>query len=294
MNIPRISIGTAGFANMYENITLDECSKIVNKAIIHKYSYFDTAPYYGNGQSEEILGKCLKNYSRDKFFISTKAGRIGNEFKYGYYDIIQSVMKSLKRLGIKYIDIVFIHDIECCKALNIILEESLPALKYLQNQGFVKYIGISGLYLNQLNYVSDNFKIDYILTYCCYTLINNSLTKYSDKWKEQNIKIIQGGVTSMGLLTPQGPPRWHPASYDIKAVCNKLNHFCSEKNINIVEKAFYYTYQNPNIDTILLGITSVNQLDQYIDWVNRLYCNNKIYINTLVEMSKLIHNKLWN
>ena len=63
---------------------------------------------------------------------------------------------------------------------------------------------------------------------------------------------------------------------------------------DIVEKAFYYTYQNPNIDTILLGITSVNQLDQYIDWVNRLYCNNKIYINTLVEMSKLIHNKLWN
>ena len=49
MNIPRISIGTAGFANMYENITLDECSKIVNKAIIHKYSYFDTAPYYGHG-----------------------------------------------------------------------------------------------------------------------------------------------------------------------------------------------------------------------------------------------------
>ncbi len=294
MNIPRISIGTAGFANFYEPMTFDDCTKIVDKAIIHKYNYFDTGPEYGNGKSEEILGRCLQKYNRDRYFISTKAGKVGNEYKYGYYDIIQSVMNSRKRLGVKYIDIVFITDIEFACSLKFIIQESLPALKFLKDQGFIKHIGISGLYLEQLNYISENFNIDFILSYCCYTLINNSLIKYCDIWKKRNIKIIQGGVTSMGLLTPQGPPKWHPSDYQIKATCNKLNQFCSEKKINIVEKAFYYTYQNSYIDTILLGVTTPSQLDEYTDWINNFYYNNKLYINTLVEMSEPIHNKLWN
>ena len=289
----RLSIGTAGFGNEYELMDELECKKIIDKALTNRLIYIDTAPHYGNGLSENILGKCLKKHSRETYIISTKAGRMGNTFDYSYMGIRQSVFNSLKRLELKYIDIVYLHDIEYASSLDIILKESLPALAYLQKQGYIRYIGVSGLYLNQLDYIIYNYPIQYVLTYCCYTLINDSLKNYAPKWKDKGVTIVQGGVTSMGLLTPIGPPDWHPASYDIKSICKKITNFCNENNINIVEKSFYYSYLYTKIDYLLVGVTSVKQLEEYIHWLDHLYTNNKTFINTLLEMATPIKNKLW-
>lgn len=293
MELPRIGVGTAGFSGIYNEITLYECGNIVDKAITNKFNYFDSSPFYGNGRSEKILGSCLIKYSRDKYFISTKAGSCNGKYKYGYYDITNTIMNSLKNLKVKYFDMVFIADIDKCVSLDYVLKESLPALLYLKKNGFIRKIGISGILLEQLDYVSSNFNIDCIMTYCCYTLINDTLLKYISKWKSNNIIIVQGGVTSMGLLTPQGPPIWHPASNDIKLYCKKMNEYCNNKNIDIVEKAFYFTYLNKNINIILLGITNVKHLDNYIDWLHRTYHNNQTHIQTLIKLAKPIHNKLW-
>lgn len=293
MELPRIGIGTAGFCGIYNEITPQECGNIVDKAIANKFNYFDSSPFYGNGRSEKILGNCLIKYNRDKYFISTKAGSSSGRYKYGYYDITNTVMNSLKNLKVKYFDMVFIADIDRCSSLDYILKESLPALLYLKRNGFIRKIGISGIILEQLDYVRTNFDIDCIMTYCCYSLINNSLINYIPKWKSDNITIVQGGVTSMGLLTPQGPPCWHPATDDIKECCKNLTEFCKNKRINIVENAFYYTYLNSDIDIILIGVTNVNHLYNYIDWIQHIYSNNKEHIQTLVEMAQPIHNKLW-
>lgn len=293
MELPRIGIGTAGFSGIYNNITAQECGNIVDKAIANKLNYFDSSPFYGNGCSEKILGNCLTKYNRDKYFISSKAGNCNGQYKYGYYDVTSAVMNSLKNLGIKYFDIVFIADIDRSPSLDYILKESLPALMYLKQNGFVRKIGISGIMLEQLDYIRSKFDIDCIMTYCCYSLINNTLLNYVSKWKNDNITIVQGGVTSMGLLTPQGPPCWHPASDEIKICCRKLNEFCHNKNINIVENAFYYTYLNKDIDIILIGPTAITQLNNYIDWLQQIYSNNKEHILTLVQMARPIQNKLW-
>lgn len=293
MELPRIGIGTAGFSGIYNEITPQECGSIVDKAMVNKFNYFDSSPFYGNGRSEKILGNCLIKYNRDRYFISTKAGSCNGKYKYGYYDITNTVMNSLKNLKLKYFDMVFIADIDKCVSLDYVLKESLPALLYLKKNGFIKKIGISGILLEQLDYVSSNFNIDCIMTYCCYTLINDTLTNYISKWKSNNITIVQGGVTSMGLLTPQGPPTWHPACSDIKVCCKKMNEYCSNKNIDIVEKAFYFTYLNRDIDIILLGITDVKHLDNYIDWLQKVYYNSQTYIQKLIELAKPIHNKLW-
>ena len=64
-------------------------------------------------------------------------------------------------------------------------------------------------------------------------------------------------------------------------------------NINIVEKSFYYSYLYAKIDYLLVGVTSVKQLEEYIHWLDHLYTNNKTFINTLLEMATPIKNKLW-
>ena len=129
----------------------------------------------------------------------------------------------------------------------------------------------------------------YDLVYCCYTLFNNSLDNYSKKWKEKGIKIINGGVTSMGLLTNIGPQKWHPCSEEIKNICKKASDYCISNGINITEAAFHFVNNNNDIDTILIGVTTITELYDYMSWKNDIYIIDKIIFDIL----KPIQNKLW-
>ena len=288
MSVNKLALGTAGFGNEYQNMTLDQCKEIITKCLENGITYFDTAPHYGKGKSEIILGKCIKDIDRNKFRISTKVGRVGNKFDYSSEEIIKSINRSLERLNLEYFDIVFVHDIEFAKSLDYVLEITIPTLLNLKKKGIIKNIGISGLYLDKLDYlISNSEDIDYILSYCCYTLLNNTLEKYVDKWTKKSVKIIQGGVTSMGLLTEQGPQSWHPASKKIKKRALDLIHFYKENNLNIVEYAFHFTNLSYNrIENILVGVTNINQLEQYLIW-------NTKKISNLSEIKTDLSDELW-
>lgn len=110
-------------------------------------NYIDTAPYYGEGQSEEIIGKALKGINRKAYYIATKIGRYTTDFDtmfdYSAKKTRDSVEKSLQLLGVDYIDVVQIHDIEFVPTLDTILNEALPTLQQLKKEGKIRHIGVS-------------------------------------------------------------------------------------------------------------------------------------------------------
>jgi L-galactose dehydrogenase len=295
-DISKLSIGCAGFGNEYEDMSIETSKSIVNMAIKNGINYFDTSPFYGETKSELVLGECIKDIPRESYFISTKVGRYSNsEFNYGYDSVIKSVYGSMNRLGIEVIDLVQCHDIDFCDSLNIIINETLPALEKLKKDNKIRYIGITGLHLSQLDYVikKSNVKIDTVLTYCNYTLFNDTLNLYSKDWLRKGIKIIQGGVTSMGLLTTQGPQDWHPAPELIKSTCKEVVNNCVQKKINITEIAFKHVFNNNEIYSLLIGVTNLEQLNEYLNWCNN---TNENYLNLIIfikDKFKLIHNCLW-
>ena len=301
MNFPtfptfsKISLGTSQFGNGDYKMSYNYCKAIIDKALSNKINYIDTSPYYGDGKAEDMVGKCLKNVTRDRYIISSKAGRNSDKtYSYRYYDIANSVMKSIQRLGCGYIDILFINDIEYAENIDIIIQESLTALLYLKRQGYIKYIGLSGFYLKKMNYVIERSScIDYVLSYGCYTLINDTLNHFAPGWNSKNIKIIQGGVTNKGLLSNNVVNCNTSVSYQEQDICKKMNDFCHVNKVNIVEKAFYFTLAYKRISTILVGINSVDELEEYMNWLDKEYSNNNRFINTLIEMSKPIKNKEW-
>ncbi|MBR1375661.1 MAG: aldo/keto reductase [Cardiobacteriaceae bacterium] len=123
---------------------MQECNK---KAIELGINYFDTANIYTNGDSEEYLGKVLRelNIKRDEVVIETKV--FFNEGKLSRKAIFAEIDKSLKRLNMDYVDIYMIHRFDYDHSM----EETMHALHELVGMGKVRAIGASAMYAYQFH-----------------------------------------------------------------------------------------------------------------------------------------------
>lgn len=73
--ISKLSLGASSFGNAYGPVKNEaECHEVIMKAIKAGINLIDTAPWYGHGQSEEILGRAFKNIPRNAYYVSTKVG----------------------------------------------------------------------------------------------------------------------------------------------------------------------------------------------------------------------------
>lgn len=109
--------------------------KAIKYAIDSGITHIDTAENYANGHSEELIGKAILGYDRNKLFIVSKVGRT----KLKYNDLLQSANESLHRIGTDYLDLFLIH----APSLEIPIEESMRAMNKLYTDGKIKNIGVS-------------------------------------------------------------------------------------------------------------------------------------------------------
>src|SRR4051794_8220183 len=120
----------------------DESIRIIHAALDAGINFIDTADVYSRGESEEIVGKALKD-RRDDVILATKVhGRMGddvNQFGNSRRWIIREVEDSLRRLQTDWIDLYQIHRPE----QDTDVDETLGALTDLVHQGKVRYIGSS-------------------------------------------------------------------------------------------------------------------------------------------------------
>ena len=123
-------------------------------------NFIDTSPFYGRGMSEVLLGVALRDVPRDRYILGTKLGRYDRaHFDFSARRVVESVDVSLHRMGVDHLDICLCHDIEFVD-MSQIVEETLPALRQLQQQGKVRFVGISGYPMKMFRYVLDRTDLD--------------------------------------------------------------------------------------------------------------------------------------
>lgn len=237
MLVSNIGLGCGSLGSLYGAVDEEEGIKIVQYAIKAGVNFVDTAPWYGQGQSETIVGKGLKGIPRQAYYLATKVGRYELDylkmFDFSYKKTIESVNTSLERLGVDYIDIIQIHDCEFASSYDILIKETLPALQTFVDSGKCKYIGITGYPLKMFEDViklnNSKFNLVSILSYCHYTLYDKSLLSKLDFFDSHQIGVINAAPIAMGLLSPDGPPQWHSASPKLKKKCQEASEFCKKK-----------------------------------------------------------------
>src|SRR5215218_548351 len=164
LNVPILSFGASSLGQEFRTVTLDEAAKSVRVALDCGLNFIDTSPFYGRGMSEVLLGVALKGVPRDSYTLCTKLGRYDlAHFDFSAKRVAESVDVSLHRLGTDHLDICLCHDIEFVE-LDQIVEETLPALRKAQQQGKVRFVGISCYPMKAFRYVIERAEVDCVLS----------------------------------------------------------------------------------------------------------------------------------
>ncbi len=285
MRVSALSFGASSLGGVFHGIREEEGIRAVHVAVDNGINFIDVSPYYGHLKAEQVLGKALREIPRDKYYLSTKVGRYGkdgvNMWDYSAERVTRSVYESMERLGIDYIDLINVHDIEFQAALpgglQKVVDETLPALVKLRDEGIVRHVGITDLQPENLQWVIDHSPkgtVESILCFCHYSLNDDMLTDYLDYFEERGIGVINASPFSMGLLSSRGAPDWHPAPESLRDACKRAAEYCAAQGYPIEELAIQFAVSlSPRIATTLFSsaspanvLRSISYVEKPIDW----------------------------
>ena len=246
---------------------LDEALRSVHVALEHGMNLIDTSPFYGRGMSEVLLGLALRDVPRESYLLCTKLGRYDlDHFDFSARRVKESVDVSLHRLGTDHLDIALCHDIEFVPMQQIV-DETLPALKEVQKQGKVRYIGFSGYPQKIFKFIIDQIDVDCVLSYNQYTLQN---TRFMDETvpylQSKGVGVMNAGPFSARLLTDAPLPAWLKEPESVKEAARNVSLLCRERGSDIAKCALQFSTANPAITTTIAGSANPENIRKWAQW----------------------------
>lgn len=272
VTVPKLGLGTAPLGGWPTAVPEDQALATMRRAWNEGIRYFDTAPFYGHGLSEERLGVVLADKERDEFTLSTKIGRLLKSgdpdtslfegtpplepvFDFSKEGIHESLAASRKRLMFDEIDIALIHDPDDYHDQAI--EEAYPALAELREDGELSAIGVGMNWAKPLAKFAQEGEFDCFLLAGRYTLLEqDSLDSLLPIAEKQNVSIIAGGVYNSGLLVDPGPDAtydYEPATEDVVEKALTLQKVCNEFDVPLRAASLQFPLAHPAVRSIVVG-----------------------------------------
>ena len=268
LQLPILSFGASSLGQEFRSVTLDDALRSVRVALDSGLSFIDTSPFYGRGLSEVLLGIALRDVPRDSYILSTKIGRYDlNHFDFSAKRVAESVDVSLHRLATDHLDLVLCHDIEFVEMQQIV-DETLPALRKIQQSGKVRFIGFSGYPQKIFRTICDQTPVDCVLSYNQYTLQN---TRFADETlpylQGKGIGAMNAGPFSARLLTNAPLPKWLKEPENVKAAARAAAEHCTKKGIDLAKLALQFSCAHPGITTTIAGSANPENIRKWAQWL---------------------------
>ena len=270
LELPILGFGASSLGQEFRAVTLDEALASVHVALDCGLNFIDTSPFYGRGMSEVLLGIALKNVPRNRYWLCTKLGRYDlAHFDFSAKRVVESIDVSLHRLGTDHLDIVLCHDVEFVP-LRQIVDETIPALRRVQQQGKLRYIGFSGYPMKIFRTICEQIDVDCVLSYNQYTLQN---TRFADEvipyLKGKGVGIMNAGPFNARLLTSAPLPAWLKEPEEVRAAAHRAADFCASRGVDIAKLALQFSIANPDITTTLAGSANPANIRQWAEWAQQ-------------------------
>jgi aryl-alcohol dehydrogenase-like predicted oxidoreductase len=302
---------------MWGGAERNESVSAIKAAYENGVTSIDTAPVYGQGLSEEIVGEAIKDLPRDKVQILTKyglqwKGKNGefyfrskdnqgldiDIYKYaGKESVIAECEASLKRLGTDYIDLYQIHWPDPTTPIH----ETMEAVEMLIQQGKVRFAGVCNYSTEQMQEAEKTVKL--VANQVPYSMVNRKIEEVVVPYCLANKKsILAYSPMERGLLTGKIKPGYQFSAGDHRAglkyfspgniiqvnlFLDKIKHIAEDKGITLSQLVLKWTIEKPGITIALAGARNAGQAAQNAKAANvKLHAEEMNYIN--MQLNELI------
>jgi L-glyceraldehyde 3-phosphate reductase len=291
IQLPAISLGL--WQNFGGDTPLEQSREIVRRAFDLGITHFDLANNYGPpyGSGEETFGRLMHDDLapyRDELIVSSKAGYDMWPGPYGEWGsrkyLLASLDQSLKRLGLEYVDIFYSHRFDP----DTPLEETMGALDTAVRQGKALYVGISSYTAEQTvkaTRILRELGTPLLIHQPSYSLLN--------RWIEPELLGVLGaeGIgcivfspLAQGMLTdrylngiPEGSRATKSGSLSTNMLTDEtlakvraLNEIAQRRGQTLSQLALAWTLRDPRVTSTLIGVSSVEQLENNLGALERL------------------------
>jgi D-threo-aldose 1-dehydrogenase len=283
VEVTRLGLGTAPLGGWPAAVTREQGTATVARAWDLGVRYFDTAPFYGSGHSEQMVGSVLASRPRNEFTLSTKVGRLlvpgapeaslyegGLPFTpvydFSYDATLQSLSESRERLGLDRIDIALIHDPD--EHHDAALAGSYRALVDLRTEGTIGAIGVGMNWSEPLARFAEEGDFDCFLVAGRYTLFEqHSLDDLLPLAVSRGISIIAGGIYNSGLLANPRPGTFYdyaPAPEELVQRAQRLEVVCNGFGVTLRAAALQFPLAHPAIACIVVGARTPAEMEENV------------------------------
>ncbi len=279
LQVTRLGLGCAPLGNLYEGFSDAQAIATVDAAWDVGIRWFDTAPLYGHGLSEQRLGGALRRRPRDSYILASKVGRLLEPgidpdtifadvprvrpvFDFSYDGALRSFEASLQRLGVDRLDVLHAHDPDDHEAEAI--DGAFRALRRLRDE---KVIGAIGAGMNQsamLTRFVERGLVDCVLVAGRYSLLDQSaLADLLPAAQHHGVAVIAAGVFNSGLLANPRPGATYdymPADAALIERAQQLEQICARFAVPLRAAALQFPLQHPAVTCVLSGARSPEEI----------------------------------
>ena len=280
LEVSVIGLGTWGIGSeFYGKVDDSRSIATIRQGIESGINLIDTAPAYGKGHSEEVVGKAIEGY-RDEVILATKVGtyKEGEDF---FRDlspeaIRNQIERSLSRLKVDYIDLYQIH----WPDPDTPLEKSVKELVKLQEEGKFKYLGVSNFGTSLMEEISE--MTDIVSLQPQYSILNREIEdEILPYTRENNMGVLAYGPLGGGILTgkytdtEQAPelkkddkrsefypffqePKWS----QVKKLVGVLENIAETREVPIPQVSLNWVRQQPGVTSVLVGAKTPEQASE--------------------------------
>lgn len=205
LRVSKIGTGLWQASNAW-NAVEEDVIEAVGTAKEKGINFLDTAEAYGKGNSERVLGKALKKYGRENFFVATKVA--GAHLRYD--ELQRAASASIKRLGVDYIDLYQIHWPDPWE--QIPMSQTFRAMKKLHEEGKIRAVGVSNFAVRDMEEAQGILgDLPIVSNQVRYNLLQRNIEEEVVPFcKKNNISIIAWSPLAQGVLTGKYNPEHIP------------------------------------------------------------------------------------
>lgn len=279
--VTELGMGTAPLGGLYTPVSEEVALETLEAAWASGVRLFDTAPLYGNGLSERLLGSFLKFKPREEYVLATKVGRrlraptlqAGEGmppdrpvFDFSYDGVMRAFEESLMRLGAERVDILHIHDPD--NHYRDALAGAYKALDNLRSQGAIKAVGAGMNQSEMLVRFARDGVFDCFLLAGRYTLLDQgALAEFLPLCEERGISVIAAGVYNSGILAdPRANAKFDYQDADQSLVNRalRIEKICLRHGVPLKAAAMQFAAAHPAVATTLTGARSPTEIEENV------------------------------